>query len=142
MKNYHIFISHAWKYSDEYNKVVSWLNEAQNDDELTWSNYSVPEHDPLIDPDTTVGKKKLKEMLKNQISPTSLVIVISGMYVAYSDWIDFEIDTSVSYSKYIIGLKPWGQERIPSKVSDNANVMVGWNKSSLVTAIKNSGKES
>lgn len=142
MKEYHIFISHAWKYSDAYNTVVSWLNEAQNEGELKWSNYSVPEHDPLLDPDKTNDKKKLKEELDGQISPASVVVVISGMYVAYSDWIDYEIDTAVSYGKYIIGLKPWGQERIPTKVSDNADIIVGWNKKSLIDAVKNSGKDS
>lgn len=137
MSTYNIFISHAWKYSEDYNQVVKWLNEAQAEGLLTWKNYSVPEHDPLIDPNTTIGKTKLKNMLKEQIRPASKVVVISGMYAAYSDWIDFEIDTSVGYSKYIIGLKPWGQQRIPTKVSDNADVMVGWNKSSLINAILN-----
>lgn len=135
MATYNIFISHAWKYDDAYNKVVDWLNEAQEEGTLCWKNYSVPEHDPLVDPDKDVGKKTLKEMLKKQISPVSKVIVISGMYAAYSEWIDFEIDTSISYGKYMIGLKPRGQERIPTKIQDNANIMVGWNKKSLIEAI-------
>jgi len=42
--------------------------------------------------------------------------------------------------KYIIGVKPWGQERIPTKVSENADVMVGWNYESLISAILSSGK--
>ncbi len=134
---YHLFISHAWRYSDDYSTVVKWLNEAQDEGKLTWKNYSVPYHDPLIDPGTPVGKNKLKELLKNQIRPASKIIVISGMYVAYSEWIDFEIDTAVSMNKYIIGLKPWGQERIPQKVQDNADIMVGWNKNSLINAILN-----
>lgn len=134
----HIFISHAWKYTEHYNKVVQWLNEAQAEGQLTWSNYSVPEHDPKIDPTTTVGKNKLKEELKKQISPASKVIVLSGMYAAYSDWIEFEINTAVDKGKYIIGVKPWGQERIPKIVSDNADVMVGWNKKSVIDAILNS----
>lgn len=138
MAHYNIFISHAWKYSEAYNTVVGWINEAKENGELTWSNYSVPEHDPLIDPDESSGKRKLKEELKGQIRPSSLVIVISGMYVAHSDWIDFEIDAAVDYGKYIIGLKPWGQQRIPAKVSDNADVMVGWNRKPLIDAIKNS----
>lgn len=137
MARYHIFISHAWKYSDDYNKVVEWLNEAQDEGLLTWSNYSVPEHDPLVDPDTSVGKTKLKNMLREQIRPASKVIVISGMYAAYSEWIDFEIETAVDYEKYIIGLKPWGQQRVPTKIQDNADVMVGWNKKSLIDAILN-----
>lgn len=135
-KPYNIFISHAWKYTEHYNKVVQWLNEAQTAGDFNWRNYSVPEHDPKIDPNTEVGKKALKEALKSQIRPTSIVIVLSGMYVTNSDWIGFEIDTAVDMDKYIIGLKPWGQERIPTKVSENADVMVGWNKSSLINAIK------
>lgn len=135
MKEYNIFISHAWKYSDDYLKVVSWLNDAQSERIFTWKNYSVPKHDPLIDPDTSIGKKKLKELLKEQIRSASVVIIISGMYAARREWIDYEIDTSIMYLKSIIGLKPWGQERIPSKISENAK-MVGWNKSSLISAIK------
>lgn len=138
MTTYNIFISHAWKYSEHYNKIVQWLNEAQNDGKLSWKNYSVPQHDSLIDPNTTVGKNKLKDMLKNQISPASKIIILAGMYASYSDWIEYEIDTAVDYSKYIIGVEPWGQERTPLKVSNNANVMVGWNKNSVINAILNS----
>lgn len=130
---YHIFISHAWKYSNEYNTVVNWLNEAQSEGRLTWKNYSVPQHDPL-DANKT---EKLKSALDAQIKPTSIVIIISGMYATYSTWIDYEINRSVSYGKKIIGLRPWGQERIPSKIQSNATTMVGWNKASLINAIIN-----
>ena len=138
MKEYHIFISHAWKYSEHYKKIVEWLNEAQEEGIVKWKNYSVPEHDPLIDPDTVVGKNTLKEMLKKQISPAVKVIILSGMYVAYSDWISYEIDTAVDYKKTIIGVRPWGQERVPEKVVANADVMIGWTKKSLIEAVLNS----
>lgn len=120
------------KYSDDYNTIVKWLNEAQSEGKLNWKNYSVSKHDPLIDPNTTVGKNKLKK----QIRPASKVIIISGMYAAYSEWIDYEIDTSMNYGKYIIGVKPWGQERVPLKINNNA--MVDWNRSSVINAILNS----
>ena len=138
MQTYNIFISHAWKYSEHYNKVVQWLNEAQSEGKFNWKNYSVPSHDPLIDPNTPVGKTKLKAELKEQIRPASKAIILAGMYVSYSDWIDYEIDTSVSFGKYIIGVKPWGQERIPLKVSINSDVLVGWNKDSVINAMLNS----
>ena len=137
MKRYHIFISHAWRYSSHYYKVVDWLNEAQKDGLLTWSNYSVPEHDPLVDPNSTTGKKKLQGAIDNQIAPASIVLVLSGMYAAYSDWIEYEVLKSIDYGKYIIGIRPWGQERTPRIVSDYADVMVGWNKSSIVNAVLN-----
>ena len=138
MATYNLFISHAWKYNEEYYKIVEWLNEAQTQGSLNWKNYSVPEHDPLINPNTPIGKNRLRELIKGQISPSSKVIIVAGMYAAYSDWIDYEIDTSIGYSKYIIGIRPWTQERVPLKISNNANIMVGWNKSSLISAIKNS----
>lgn len=138
MNTYNIFISHAWKYTEHYNKIVQWLDEAKTDEKFNWKNYSVPKHDPLIDPNTSAGKNKLKEELKEQIRPASIVIILGGMYASYSDWIDFEIDTAVNYGKYIIGVKPWGQERVSSKVSSNSDILVGWNKDSVINAILNS----
>ena len=135
---YNLFISHAWKYSEDYYKIIEWLDEEKdNNNNFNYKNYSVPEHDPIIDPNTSIGKNKLKELLKGQIKPVSKVIIVSGMYVAYSDWIDFEIDTAVDLGKYIIGIKPWGQEKVPTKVQNNSDIMVGWNKKSLIDAIIN-----
>ena len=58
------------------------------------------------------------------------------MYAAHSDWIQYEVDEAVRMGTYIIGVKPWGQERVPKLISDNADVMVGWNSASLINAIK------
>lgn len=135
MKTYNIFISHAWRYSEHYDKVVQWLNEAQADHFLNWRNYSVPVHDPLIDPNSTSGKTKLKKALDAQIKPASVIIILAGMYSAHSDWIEFEIDKSLSYAKYIVGVKPWGQERIPVRVANNSDILIGWNKKSLISTI-------
>ena len=140
MKTYNVFVSHAWDYSDDYNKVIEWLDKAKADKRLDYKNYSDPQDDPIVDPDEATKKKRMKEKLRNQIRPSSIVIVISGMYVVHSEWIGFEIDTAVEMEKYIIGLKPWGQERVPTKVTENADVMVGWNYESLINAILSSGK--
>jgi len=130
-KQYHIFISHAWKYDDDYNKIVEWLD----DSDLDWKNYSVPEHDP-IDAD---NKEKLKEALTNQIKPSSVVIIIAAMYANYSEWIDYEIDEAVRMGKSIIGVTPWCQERVPKKIQDNADKLVGWNSISVINAVKELG---
>ena len=126
---YNIFISHAWHRSEHYKKVIEWLD----DSEIEYKNYSVPEHDQL---DSTTNKE-LKEDLTKQIKPASCIIVLSGMYVRYSDWIEYEIEEAILMNKYIIGVKPWGQEKIPSIISENADKMVGWNQNSIINAIKN-----
>ena len=129
LKNYHILISHSWDYNSDYETIKTWLDESKN---FKWTNYSVPLSKP-IDADT---KKELKERIKTRISLCSCVIILSGMYVSYSEWIDFEIITALEMGKPIIGVKPRGQERIPTKVSDNADVIVGWSSSSVVQAVR------
>lgn len=138
MKCYHVFISHAWKYSEHYNKVVTWLNEAQEEGLLTWSNYSVPQHNPLLDPSSNAGKKILRGEIDDQISPASIVLILSGMYAAHSEWIEYEMLKAVDKGKHIVGIKPWGQERVPTLITAYADKMVGWNKSSVIKALLDS----
>ena len=129
LKNYHLMISHSWDYDNHYQTVKTWLDDAKN---FEWTNYSVPVSKAL-DVDS---KRELKQKIRTRISLCNSIIILSGMYVSYSEWIDYEIDTAVELGKPIIGVKPWGQERIPSKVQDNADVMVGWNSSSIVQAVR------
>lgn len=126
---YHIFISHAWLYNEPYNTLVKWIN---NDTDIQWANYSVPIENPI----DTNKKRELKQKLTNKIALSNVVIILAGMYAAYSEWIDYEIDEAVRMGKYIIGVRPWSQERIPKKVQDNATIMVGWNSKSVTDAIK------
>lgn len=129
LKDYHIMISHSWDYNTQYKTVQGWLDEASY---FHWTDYSVPITRPL----DVKSKTELKTKLRNRIELCSCVIILSGMYVAYSEWIDYEIDTAVKLEKPIIGVKPWGQERIPVKVSDNADILVGWNSDSIVSAVR------
>ena len=129
LRNYHILISHSWDYNNHYETISGWLNDTPY---FLWTDYSVPITRPL----TVSGVNELKQKIRNRISLCSCIIILSGMYVAYSDWIDFEIDTAVSMGKPIIGVKPWGQERIPTKVQDNADIMIGWNSASVVDAVR------
>jgi len=133
LKTYDLFISHAWQYNVEYYKLVDMLNKANN---FKWRNYSVPEHDPAVDPDTEVGKNKLVAILKNQIRPVNCVLVLSGMYVSYHYWIQKEIDIASEYNKPIVGIKPWGQQKVPTAVQNVAKTMVGWNTDSIIKAIR------
>ena len=64
------------------------------------------------------------------------VIILSGMYAAHSDWIDYEIDEAKRMGKTIIGVQPWGQEKVPVKIQNAATRMVGWNRSSIIQAVR------
>ena len=132
LKTYDIFISHAWFYSRGYNKLVKLLNSAPN---FSYRNYSVPKHDPVIDPNSQTGRVTLTRALNAQIRPVNIVLALAGMYAAYRYWIEKEIEIAQSYSKPILGLIPWSQERIPLFVQEATIEMVGWNTNSIINAI-------
>lgn len=129
LRDYHILISHSWDYNSDYETIKGWLDSANN---FSWTNYSVPLSSPL----DVKTKKELKDKLRTRIALCSCVIILSGMYVSYSEWIDYEIEIALELGKPIIGIKPRGQERIPTKVNNNADIMVGWTSSSVVQAVR------
>lgn len=129
LKTRMIFISHAWSYDEHYWKIVQWFNDAPNFD---WKNCSVPNHDSL--PDKT--SRGLSNGMSRQISPAQIVLLLGGMYAAHSDWIDYEISEAKRMGKTIIGVVPWGQERIPLNVQAAAHKMVGWNSASVIQAVR------
>lgn len=129
LKTRMIFISHAWDYNEHYNFVVDCFNNAVN---FSWKNCSVPRHDSCEE--TT--KLGLKRCLTRQINPAQGVVILAGMYAAYSEWIDYEIDEAVRMGKTIIGVRPRGQERMPQKIQDAAQEIVGWNCNSIVEAVR------
>lgn len=130
LKTRMIFISHAWRYNSHYDTIKDWFDEASNFD---WKNCSVPNDDAL--PDKT--SKGLSAGMTRQISPSQVVVILAGMYASHSSWIEYEINEAVRMGKTIVGVKPWGQERVPQIVQDNADVMVGWNSASVVQAVRN-----
>ena len=115
LRTYRVFISHAWTYSDDYYRIVQLLENAPN---FLSHNYSVPEHDPLDTEDD------LAEGLKKQIRPVQIVIILAGMYVNHSKWIEFEMDFADQIDKPMIGVKPWGQKRVPREVQNRVKEMV------------------
>lgn len=47
-----------------------------------------------------------------------------------------EIDIASEYNKPIVGIKPWGQQKVPTAVQNVAKTMVGWNTDSIIKAIR------
>ena len=76
------------------------------------------------------------DAIENQMRFAQIVLIIAGMYVAYSAWIQFEIDYAVRTGKPIIGIRPRGAEVTPTAVSGSADVMVGWDTPTIVRRIR------
>lgn len=129
LKIYDVFISHAWKYNDQYYNLTNMLNEYAY---FNYRNYSVPEHDPIIF-DTT---GELYRQLDEQIRQASVVLLIAGKYVKYRKWIQEEIKIAKKYNKPIIAIRPWGASVLPSEAETKADIIVNWQASSIINAIR------
>lgn len=133
LKTYDLFLSHAWKYNEDYYRLEEMLKDANL---FKWRNYSVPIHDPLINPNHPVGKVKLTHLLNKQLKPVNCVLIIGGMYAAHSEWILKEIEIASNFKKPIIGIYPWGQINMPMAIKKSAVELVGWNTNSIVQSIR------
>lgn len=133
LKTYDLFVSHAWKYGESYNRVKGFLDGYPN---FYYRNYSAPKDKPLIPFGTTVPNSAILSIIEKKIRPVNCVVILSGMYSSYSSWIEAEVRIAKRYGKPIIGIVPWGNSRVPRFITENADEIVSWQASSLVNAIR------
>lgn len=131
LKSRSLFISHSWSYGDAYERLVALLDAAPN---FQYKNYSVPKDDPVHN---APNVEALYKAIKNQMVFCDVVLIMAGKYATYSKWIEREIQIAKKeYSKPIVAIRPWANEQVSSVVSDAADRLVGWNTSSIVSAIR------
>ena len=132
-KTYNLFISHSWAYSDAYEKLLELLDK---DYRFDYKNFSVPKNDPIH---TSGTDKELYEAIKRKVSLCHCVVILAGVYSSYSKWIKKEIKVAkneFSFPKPILAVEPWASEKTSQLVKDNADKIVKWNSSSIISGIK------
>lgn len=132
-KQYNLFISHSWSYSDTYDKLVNLLDNAED---FNYKNYSVPKDNPVH---TNGTDKQLKAAIKEQLSHASVVLILAGVYSSYSKWINKEIEIAkkeFNTPKKIIAIEPWDAQKTSSVVKNAADEIVKWQTKSIIDAIK------
>lgn len=132
MKQYSIFISHSWAYSDAYDKLIKLLDA---DPRFNYKDYSVPKDDPIHN---APNAKLLSEAIKRQMVFCDVIIILAGVYSTYSKWILEEISIARGFTtpKPILAIEPWDSEKTSKIVKDNANKIVKWNTSSIVSGVR------
>lgn len=84
----------------------------------------------------------IKSLLRTRISWAKTVICLIGPKTHDSDWVDYEVKNAAKQGKRIVGVFTWGAKDsdIPLALDEFADAIVGWNKDSIIEAIK--GKSS
>ena len=135
---YRLFISHVWDYAEDYDGVVHLLN---NDRNLRWKNLSIPIENPIKMPELLrKSNRHILKQLDEKIKEADALLVLAGMYVAHSGWVQSEIESALEFGKPIIGVKPRGQDRIPFALEQHACEMVGWTTVSITGAVRRYAK--
>ena len=127
---YNLFISHSWSYHEEYDRLEELLRQAPR---FEFKNYSVSKDDPIHN---AGSDRELREAIENQIKYASVVLILASVYVAYSKWINKEIDIAKKLGKPIVAVEKWDSERSSEAVKEAANETVKWNIQSIVDAIR------
>lgn len=126
---YRIFISHSWSYSDQYERLLEFLQQELG----FFYNHSVPQSDPVH---TNGTDKDLYDKIEAQVRGCSCVVILAGVYATYSKWINKEIEIAQKYGKPIIAVEYWGAQHTSSVVKNAATEVVRWNASSIASAIR------
>lgn len=132
MKQYNIFISHSWAYGDAYDKLIKMLND---DPRFNFKDYSVPKDDPIHN---APNSAQLAKAIQDQMRFCDVIIILAGVYSTYSSWINKEINIAKGFTnpKPILAIEPWASEKTSTVVKDNADKIVKWQTSSIVTGIR------
>lgn len=131
LKSRSLFISHSWSYGDAYEKLVALLDAAPN---FRYKNYSVPRNDPVHN---APNVEALYKAIRNQMVFCDVILIMAGKYATYSKWIARELQIAKQdFNKPVVGIRPWANEQVSSVVSSAADRLVGWNTSSIVSAIR------
>lgn len=128
LREYKIFISHSWS-NDQAHKVLQ--------QKLKLAGYLNVEFEEATrdKPINSVDATYIKQALKKKINNSHIVLGLAGMYASHSEWMKWELETAHGTIP-IVGVIPWGQERISKIVSDKSKENVRWNIDSIVTAIR------
>lgn len=129
-----IFITHAWRYHEDWTRISEMLDKLPG---LAWRNFSLPWHDPAMDPNSEVGGKFIRHFLETQIIPVHGVVLLSGVYAVKSArrWLDLEVEMARKHRKPIIGIPAIGADSVPVDVIALCDKCVGWDAAAVVAAL-------
>ena len=132
-KDYKIFISHSWSYTEDLEALQKLLN-ARGYFNVTF--LEATKKTPI----DSENAAYVKSVLKAKILQSDIVLALAAVYATHSEWMIWELETAKANKIPIVGVIPRGQERISTEVYSRSIVDVKWNTESIVDAIRTHGK--
>lgn len=132
---YDIFISHAWRYHEDW-LALSKLFDAEK--KIRWRNFSVPWYDPALDPNTELGARAIRTWLDGQIRPVFGFVLLDSVYTVKSarKWIDLELELARAHAKPVLALPAQGQSAVSDDARALADEAAGWDVDGILKAFE------
>jgi hypothetical protein len=139
-KTYDIFISHAWRYHDDWTNVSNLLDGCKG---LKWRNFSVPWYDPALDPNTELGAKAVRNWLDGQIRPVMGMVLLDSVYAVKSTrkWLELEVELARTYAKPVVALPARGESEVAPEIRALADMVVGWDALEIIDSLERAGAD-
>lgn len=136
---YDVFITHAWRYHDDWNRSAEVLDKV---DGFKWRNFSVPWYDPAMDPNTAVGGEFVRNWLQSQILPCHAVLFLDSVYAVKSakKWLDIELEMAREAGKPVIGLPAFAANGIGISIASLVDAIVPWQGEVIAQTIVEAAK--
>lgn len=132
-KSYKVFVSHSWAHDDVLQNLKALLEDRGYFD-VTYTH--VEKNAPINSSLDSV----IKGNITKKLIESDVVLAIAGIFASYSDWMQWEMDKAQELGLNVIGIIPWGQERISLQVANRSVDNVHWNADSIVEAIRKYSK--
>lgn len=126
---YDLFISHAWDYGEDYHRLIELLERQSS---LDWRDRSVPRSAPVLASDS-LG---IREALAQRIYQANGVLLVAGMHLLTSKWVQYELRVATEFGKPIIGIKPPEPILESANIGEAATTMADWTTDSIAQAIR------
>jgi len=100
---YDLFLTHAWHYTDEWQRVVAALDGYLPG---KWRNWSIPWHDTSIERHSAQGKAALEKLLDGHISMSSAILLLPEVRNLPDGamWLEKQLRIAAHHSKPVIGV--------------------------------------
>lgn len=129
-----LFLTHAWRYHGDWQRMVDMLNA----DLHSWRNFSLPWYDPALDVRTPEGSRAVRWQLETQIIPCHAVILLGGVHEQPSSrkWVEFEIELARKHRKPVIAVPSSETALLAPETRALADATAEWTLDSVFAAAR------
>lgn len=131
---YDLFLTHGWRYTDEWQGLVALL-----DDYLPgkWRNWSLPWYDTSIDRFSEEGRAQLEKLLRGHIAQASGVVLLPETLDRAEDrmWLDKQLALAERFTKPVIGVLPQNGGQFPEVLAVHVSAIVPRDPTQIIATL-------